>query len=151
MGSNSIRAPEATAAVLDKDGWYRTGDAGWLDADGDLFIHDRIKDMIVSGGENVYPAEVENAIAGHPDVFECAVVGVPDDRWGEAVKAIVVAKPGAPKDPESVIAWTRSRIGGFKVPKSVDYVEAMPRNATGKILRRTLREPYWQGQGRRVG
>ena len=142
--------PDATAAVLDADGWYRTGDAGWLDEDGDLFIHDRIKDMIVSGGENVYPAEVENALAGHPDIFEVAVIGVPDDRWGESVKAIVVPKPGAAQDPESVIAWARARIGGFKVPKSVDFVEAMPRNATGKVLRRVLREPYWAGAGRRV-
>ena len=142
--------PEATAAVLSSDGWYRTGDAGWLDPDGDLFIHDRIKDMIVSGGENVYPAEVENALAGHPDIFEVAVIGVPDDRWGEAVKAIVVPRPGGAQDPESIIAWARARIGGFKVPKSVDFVEAMPRNATGKVLRRLLREPYWQGTGRRV-
>lgn len=142
--------PEATASVLSPDGWYRTGDAGWLDADGDLFIHDRIKDMIVSGGENVYPAEVENALAGHPDIFEVAVIGVPDDRWGEAVKAIVVPKPGSAPDPESIIAWARARIGGFKVPKSVDFVDAMPRNATGKVLRRVLRDPYWEGVVRRV-
>ena len=142
--------PEATASVLSADGWYRTGDAGWLDADGDLFIHDRIKDMIVSGGENVYPAEVENALAGHPDIFEVAAIGVPDDRWGEAVKAIVVPKPGSPADPDSIIAWARARVGGFKVPKSVDFVDAMPRNATGKILRRVLRDPYWAGVGRRV-
>ena len=93
------RQPAATAAAIDRAGWYRTGDAGWLDADGDLFIHDRVKDMIVSGGENVYPAEVENAIDGHPDVSEVAVIGVPDERWGEAVKAIVVLKPDAERDP----------------------------------------------------
>ena len=145
------RQPEATAAAIDADGWYRSGDAGWLDADGDLFIHDRVKDMIVSGAENVYPAEVENAIDGHPDVSEVAVIGVPDDRWGEAVKAIVVARPGAPHDAASIIAWARQRIGGFKVPKSVDFVEALPRNATGKVLRRALRERYWTGQTRRVG
>jgi fatty-acyl-CoA synthase len=145
------RQPEATATALDAAGWYRTGDAGWVDGDGDLFIYDRVKDMIVSGGENVYPAEVENAIDGHPDVAEVAVIGVPDELWGEAVKAIIVAKPGAAADEESVIAWARARIGGFKVPKSVDFVETLPRNATGKVLRRMLRERYWSGQVRRVG
>jgi acyl-CoA synthetase (AMP-forming)/AMP-acid ligase II len=145
------RQPAATAAALDADGWYRSGDAGWVDADGDLFIYDRVKDMIVSGGENVYPAEVENAIDGHPDVSEVAVIGVPDERWGEAVKAIVVPKPDAARDAESIIAWARQRIGGFKVPKSVDFVDALPRNATGKVLRRALREAYWAGRERRVG
>jgi fatty-acyl-CoA synthase len=145
------RQSAASAAAIDSDGWYRSGDAGWLDADGDLFIHDRVKDMIVSGAENVYPAEVENAIDGHPDVSEVAVIGVPDERWGEAVKAIVVAKPGASCDADSIIAWARRRIGGFKVPKSVDFVETLPRNATGKVLRRALREPYWVGRERRVG
>jgi long-chain acyl-CoA synthetase len=145
------RQPEATAAAIDANGWYRTGDAGWLDGDGDLFIYDRVKDMIVSGGENVYPAEVENAIDGHPDVAEVAVIGVPDALWGEAVKAIIVAKPGAAADEASVIAWARKRIGGFKVPKSVDFVDALPRNATGKVLRRMLRERYWSGLERRVG
>jgi acyl-CoA synthetase (AMP-forming)/AMP-acid ligase II len=143
--------PAATASVLDGDGWYRTGDAGWLDGDGDLFIYDRVKDMIVSGGENVYPAEVENAIDGHSDVAEVAVIGVPDERWGEAVKAIIVLKQGVEADEASIIAWARERIGGFKVPKSVDFVEALPRNATGKVLRRMLRERHWPGQGRRVG
>jgi acyl-CoA synthetase (AMP-forming)/AMP-acid ligase II len=145
------RQPAATAAVLDAEGWYRSGDAGWIDRDGDLFIHDRVKDMIVSGAENVYPAEVENAIDGHPDVSEVAVIGVPDERWGEAVKAIVVPKPGAEHDAGSIIAWARRRIGGFKVPKSVDFVDTLPRNATGKVLRRALREPYWRGHERRVG
>ena len=145
------KQPAATAAAIDGDGWYRTGDAGWLDGDGDLFIYDRVKDMIVSGGENVYPAEVENAIDGHPDVAEVAVIGVPDERWGEAVKAIIVPKQGTPADEASIIAWARKRIGGFKVPKSVDFVQALPRNATGKVLRRMLREQYWVGMGRRVG
>lgn len=144
------RQPAATATAIDAFGWYRSGDAGWVDADGDLFIHDRVKDMIVSGAENVYPAEVENAIDGHPDVSEVAVIGVPDDRWGEAVKAIVVPKAGAARDADSIIAWARQRVGGFKVPKSVDFVDTLPRNATGKVLRRALREPYWARQGRRV-
>ncbi|MCR5876185.1 fatty acid--CoA ligase [Phenylobacterium sp. J426] len=144
------KQPDATANTIDADGWLRTGDAGYLDADGYLFIHDRVKDMIISGAENIYPAEVESAIYGHPSVAEVAVIGVPDERWGEAVKAVVVAKPGAVIDPQDVIAFARTRIAGFKVPKSVDVVDAIPRNASGKILRRELREPYWAGRDRRV-
>ena len=141
---------EATANTVDADGWLRTGDAGYLDADGYLFIHDRVKDMIISGAENIYPAEVESAIYGHPAVSEVAVIGVPDEQWGEAVKAVVVPKPGAVVDPQDIIAFARSRIAGFKAPKSVDVVDAIPRNASGKILRRELREPYWAGRDRRV-
>jgi fatty-acyl-CoA synthase len=142
--------PEATAKTLDKDNWLRTGDAGYLDKDGYLYIHDRIKDMIISGGENIYPAEVESAICDHPDVAEVAVVGVPDDRWGEAVKAIVVMKPGKKATSADIIGFTRQRIAGFKTPKSVDFIEALPRNASGKILRRHLRDPYWAGKDRQV-
>jgi acyl-CoA synthetase (AMP-forming)/AMP-acid ligase II len=116
MRGNWQRA-DATAAAIDSEGWYRTGDASWVDADGDLSIHDRVKDMIVSAGENVYPAEVENAITGHPDVSEVAVIGVPDPRWGESVKTVIVPKLGASPSAESVIAWGRQRIGGYKVPK----------------------------------
>jgi len=142
--------PEATAKTVDAEGWLRSGDAGYLDEDGYLFIHDRVKDMIISGGENVYPAEVENAVYGHPDVAEVAVIGVPDPKWGEAVKAVVVRKPGREPTPEEIIAWSRERIAGFKAPKSVDFIDALPRNASGKILRRELREPYWAGLERRV-
>jgi long-chain acyl-CoA synthetase len=142
--------PEATARTIDTEGWLRSGDAGYLDEDGYLFIHDRVKDMIISGGENVYPAEVENAVYGHPDVAEVAVIGVPDAKWGEAVKAVVVRKPGHEPTPEEIIAWARQRIAGFKAPKSVDFIDALPRNASGKILRRELREPYWSGAERRV-
>jgi acyl-CoA synthetase (AMP-forming)/AMP-acid ligase II len=142
--------PEATQKTMSEGGWIRTGDAGYLDADGYLFIHDRVKDMIISGGENVYPAEVESAIYGHPDVLEVAVIGIPDEKWGEAVKAVCVPKPGATIDPDSVIAWARARIAGFKVPKSVDVIEALPRNASGKILRKDLRAPYWAGRERQV-
>jgi long-chain acyl-CoA synthetase len=141
---------EATKATIAEDGWLRTGDAGYLDEDGYLFIHDRVKDMIISGGENVYPAEVESAVYGHPAVAEVAVIGVPDDKWGEAVKAVVVPKPGMTIDPDDIIAFARSRIAAFKAPKSVDVIEALPRNASGKILRRELREPYWAGKTRRV-
>jgi len=140
----------ATAATLDADGWLRTGDAGYMDEDGYLFIHDRIKDLIITGGENVYPAEVESAIYGHPAVAEVAVIGVPDAKWGEAVKAIVVLKPGAPADPAAIIAFARGRIAAFKAPKSIDFIPALPRNASGKVLRRELREPYWAGLERRV-
>jgi len=142
--------PEATAQTLSKNGWVRTGDAASMDEDGYIYIQDRIKDMIISGGENVYPAEVESAIYGHPDVAEVAVIGVPDEKWGEAVKACVVARPGHTVDPDSVIVWARERIAGFKAPRSVDVIEAMPRNPTGKLLRRALREPYWEGLERRV-
>jgi len=141
--------PEATAETLAR-GWLRTGDAGYRDAEGFFYIHDRIKDMVVTGGENVYPAEVENAIFGCPGVADVAVIGVPDAKWGEAVKAVVVAT-GDPPSPEDVIAWARARIAAYKAPKSVDFVEALPRNPSGKVLRRQLREPYWAGQDRSVG
>jgi acyl-CoA synthetase (AMP-forming)/AMP-acid ligase II len=142
--------PDATKKTIDPAGWLRTGDAGYMDADGYLYIHDRVKDMIISGGENVYPAEVENAIFGHPAVADVAVIGVPDPKWGEAVKAMVVRKPGADPKPEEIIAWARERVAGFKTPKSVDFIDALPRNASGKILRRELREPYWRGLERQV-
>jgi acyl-CoA synthetase (AMP-forming)/AMP-acid ligase II len=141
--------PDATAQAI-RDGWMRTGDAAYMDADGYVFIYDRVKDMIVTGGENVYPAEVENAIFGHPDVADVAVIGVPDGQWGETVKAVVVAKPGVEPDAASVIGWARERIAGFKAPRSVDFVAAIPRNITGKILRRELRKPYWEGRDRMV-
>jgi len=142
--------PEKTAETVDKDGWLRTGDAAYMDEDGYIFIHDRIKDMIISGGENVYPAEVENALYEHPAVSEAAVIGVPDETWGEAVKAIVVPKPGAEIAEREIIAFVRERIAGFKTPKSIDIIAAMPRNASGKILRKDLRAPYWAGKERRV-
>lgn len=141
--------PEATAKAI-IDGWFRTGDAGYFDDDGYLYIHDRVKDMIVSGGENIYPAEVENAIFGHPAVADVAVIGVPDDKWGEAVKAIVVLKPGASAAAEDIVTFARSRIAGYKVPKTVDFALTLPRNPSGKILRRELREPFWGGHTRRV-
>jgi long-chain acyl-CoA synthetase len=142
--------PEASARTIDADGWLRTGDAGYLDEDGYVFIHDRVKDMIISGGENVYPAEVENAIYGCPGVAEVAVIGVPDAKWGEAVKAVVAPVDGANLTEADVMRWARERIAGFKAPKSVDFIAALPRNASGKILRRELREPYWANVGRRV-
>jgi acyl-CoA synthetase (AMP-forming)/AMP-acid ligase II len=142
--------PEATASTLRTDGWLRTGDAGTLDKDGYLYIHDRIKDMIISGGENIYPAEVESALCDHPDIAEAAVIGIPDDKWGEAVKAIVVMKPGKTASAADIINFTRERIAGYKTPRSVDFIEALPRNPSGKILRRHLRDPYWAGKDRQV-
>jgi fatty-acyl-CoA synthase len=141
--------PDATNDAL-KDGWMHTGDAAYMDEDGYIYIQDRIKDMIISGGENVYPAQVESAIYGHPAVAEVAVIGVPDDKWGEAVKACVVAKPGKSIDPDDIISWTRERLAGFKVPRSVDVIPILPRNPSGKILRRELRAPYWEGRERQV-
>jgi long-chain acyl-CoA synthetase len=147
--------PEATGEVLSGDGWFRTGDAGWVDAEGYVFLHDRIKDMIVTGGENVYPAEVENALVAHPAVTDAAVIGVPDERWGETVKAIVVRAPGVPGDDEALaadlMASTRERLAHYKCPTSVDFVEVLPRNPSGKILKRELREPYWADRQRNVG
>ncbi len=145
--------PDETASVLSGDGWLRTGDAGWLDADGYLFLHDRIKDMIVSGGENVYPAEVENALLAHPDVTDAAVIGVPDDRWGETVKAVVVRVPGVVDDDAlaaDIIAATRARLAHYKCPTSIDFVEALPRNPSGKVLKRELRLPYWKDSERNI-
>ena len=141
--------PDATAKSI-RNGVFYTGDAGYFDEDGYLFIYDRLKDMIVTGGENVYPAEVENAIFGHPDVADVAVIGVPDDKWGESVKAIIVPNADAKPTPEEIIAWARERIAGYKCPKSVEYIDAMPRNPSGKILRRQLSDPYWEGRDRRV-
>tara|TARA_R110002124_G_scaffold32160_1_gene108445 strand:- start:358 stop:1290 length:933 start_codon:yes stop_codon:yes gene_type:complete len=141
---------EATKESINADGWFASGDAGYFDADGYVYIHDRVKDMIVSGGENVYPAEVENALFGHPAVADAAVIGVPDERWGEAVRACVVLKPDASATAEEIIAFAKTRIAGFKVPKAVDFVEALPRNPSGKILRRELRAPFWAGRERMV-
>ncbi len=142
--------PDATADLFVGNGWLRTGDAGYLDTDGYLYLHDRIKDMIVSGGENIYPAEVENAIYGHPDVAEVAVIGIPDDKWGETVKAVVVARPGSSPTAEGIIAYAREKIAKFKCPRSVDFVDEIPKNPSGKILRRKIREPYWEGAARRI-
>ena len=146
--------PKATsAAFVNRQpaglGWLRSGDAGFL-REGYVFMHDRIKDMIVSGGENIYPAEVENALMQHPAVADGAVIGVPDEQWGEAVKACVVVKGGATSTEREIIEFMRKRIAHFKCPSSVDFMAAIPRNPTGKILKRVLREPYWKGRTRGV-
>ena len=144
------RKPDDTAATFDRDGWLHTGDAGYVDADGYLFLTDRIKDMIVTGAENVYPVEVESALSEHPDVADVAVIGVPDEKWGEAVKAIVVRRPGSELTEDELLTWSRDRIAGFKRPRSVDFAEELPRNPSGKLLKRVLREPHWAGVGRSI-
>jgi acyl-CoA synthetase (AMP-forming)/AMP-acid ligase II len=159
LGEIAVRGPQLmkgywnraddTAAML-RDGWLHTGDAGILDDAGYLYVQDRIKDMIVSGGENVYPSVVENVLYQYPAVAEAAVIGVPDERWGETVKAIVVLRAGAAATAEEIIAFCRGKLAGFERPRSVEFVDALPRTPTGKVLKRVLREPYWSGQSRRV-
>lgn len=145
-----IGRPEATAELITPDGWVRTGDLGRVDEDGFLFIEDRIKDMIITGGENVYSPEVERVLAEHPAIQELAVIGVPDDQWGETVKAVVAFKPDQAVPAEELIAYARERLAGYKTPTSIDVVDALPRNPSGKILKRDLRKPYWADRARQV-
>ncbi len=134
--------PEVTAATLVEDGWLRTGDAAHRDPEGFVFLHDRLKDLIISGGENVYPAEVENALAGHPAVADVAVIAVPHERWGETVKAVVVLREGATLSFDEVLTFSRARLAGYKCPTSLEIVPALPRNASGKVLKKDLRALY---------
>lgn len=136
------KRPEETASALTPDGWLRTGDGGYVDDEGYLFLTDRIKDMIVSGGENVYPVEVEEALAQHPDVVDVAVIGVPDDRWGETVKALIIPAPGSTTTAEELVAFARERLAGYKLPRSIDFVADLPRTPAGKVLKRDLRARY---------
>ena len=141
--------PEETAQAL-RGGWMHTGDGGYMDDDGYVFIADRIKDMIITGGENVYSVEVENVLAQHPAVATCAVIGVPDERWGERVHAVVVPVAGGTLTIEELTTFCRERIAGYKTPRSMEIVEALPLSAAGKVLKRELRRPYWEGQERAV-
>lgn len=141
---------EATAATVDELGWLRTGDCGHFDDDGYLFLTDRVKDMIVSGGENVYPKEAENLLNEHPLVTEASVIGVPHPTWGETVKAVVVLNQGAQITEQELINWLRARLAHYKCPTSVEFVNELPRNAAGKVLKRVLREPYWKGHTRQI-
>jgi long-chain acyl-CoA synthetase len=143
------KLPAETAATLVEGGWLRTGDAGCLDADGYLFIRDRVKDMIISGGENIYPAEVEAALSTHPDVASAAVIGIPSDKWGETVLAVVVAR-NADATERSLIDHCRSRLAHYKCPTKVEFVDQLPMNPSGKVLKRELRQPYWTSQARAV-
>jgi acyl-CoA synthetase (AMP-forming)/AMP-acid ligase II len=131
-------------------GWLRTGDLGRMDAEGYVFLADRKEDKIITGGFNVYPAEVEGALAEHPAVAECAVFAIPDPKWGEAVRAAVTLHPGHAVDPEELIAFCKEQLARFKVPKAIDVFQELPKSAVGKILRRALREPWWQDQERGV-
>ncbi len=141
---------EETAATVNAEGWLHTGDAGFFDAEGYLYLHDRMKDMIVSGGENIYPAEVENVLLSHPSVGDAAVIGVPDEKWGETVKAIIVLANGAILNDADIMEHCRRNLAHYKCPTSVDAIDALPRNPSGKILKRELRAPYWAGRDRRI-
>ena len=142
--------PEATRDAF-RDGWYHTGDAGYLDTEGYLYLVDRVKDMIVTGGENVYSIEVENALASHPAVLQVAVIGIPHDTWGEQVHAVVVLVPGTEAEADELIAHSRDWIAGYKVPKSIEFrAEPLPLSGAMKVLKRELRDPYWEGRDRRI-
>jgi acyl-CoA synthetase (AMP-forming)/AMP-acid ligase II len=141
--------PEATAETL-RDGWLRTGDLGTIDEDGYVYILDRVKDMIISGGENVYSREVEEALHMHPAVADAAVIGVPDEQWGESIKAVVVLAEGQTATEKEIIDFCRGKLAGYKRPRSVDFMTELPRNLSGKVLKKILREPYWQSRDRQV-
>jgi acyl-CoA synthetase (AMP-forming)/AMP-acid ligase II len=142
--------PEATAEAITPDGWLKTGDAGYRNAEGYVFVHDRVKDMIVSGGFNIFPREVEDVLATHDAVAQAAVVGVPDDRWGEAVKAVVVLRPGADVTADELIAMVRDRKGSHHAPKTIDFTDSIPLSPLGKPDKKALRARYWEGSERLV-
>jgi acyl-CoA synthetase (AMP-forming)/AMP-acid ligase II len=143
-----LNRPDATAETVTAEGWLRTGDIGRLDAEGYVYVEDRIKDMIITGGENVYGPEVERVLAEHPHIVDAAVIGVPDPKWGEAVKAVVVVSE--PTSAEDVIAFCRERLAGYKCPLSVEFTDTLPRNASGKLLKRDLRAQYWPSADRKI-
>jgi long-chain acyl-CoA synthetase len=157
VGEVWLRAPNVMAgyykrdaetdAALMPDGWLRTGDGGYCDEDAYLFLTDRIKDMIVSGGENIYPIEVEEVLSQHPGVSDVAVIGVPDERWGETVMALVVRAPAATVDADELVAFARERLAGYKLPRSVEFVDELPRSPAGKVLKRDLRARHRQPDG----
>jgi acyl-CoA synthetase (AMP-forming)/AMP-acid ligase II len=142
--------PEETAKAI-KDGWMHTGDGGYMDDDGFVYIADRIKDMIVTGGENVYSVEVENAVSKHPAVLQCAVIGVPDDKWGELVHACVVPRPGAQVTLEELQEHCKALIANYKIPRGLELLAELPLSGAGKILKNQLREKHWAGRLRKVG
>jgi acyl-CoA synthetase (AMP-forming)/AMP-acid ligase II len=142
--------PKETEEAVTAEGWLRTGDAAYQDEGGYIYLFDRFKDMIVSGAENVYPAEVENVLYDHPAVSEVAVIGVPSEKWGETVKAIVVLAPGAQATEPELIAFSRTKLARYKCPTSVEFRDELPRNSSGKVLKKDLRAPYWAGD-RKIG
>ena len=141
--------PELTSAAV-RDGWMHTGDGGRMDDEGFIYVVDRLKDMIKTGGENVFSAEVENALAKHPAVAGCAVIAIPDEQWGEAVHAVVALTQGGNVSTAELIAHCKSLIAGYKCPRSIQFVETMPLTGAGKVLKTKLREPFWQGRERNV-
>jgi len=143
------RNPEKTAETI-VDGWLYSGDAAYLDQEGYVFLQDRIKDMIVSGGTNIYPNEIESALLEHDDILDVAVIGVPHEKWGEAALAVCVTRSGAELPAASLIEFCRERLGGYKIPRQYLFMDKLPRNASGKILKRVLREPYWKGHERAI-
>jgi long-chain acyl-CoA synthetase len=143
------KRPQETAAAL-RGGWLHTGDMATVDGESWVYIVDRAKDMIITGGENVYSTEVESVLYQHPAVLEAAVIGVPDDEWGEAVKAVVVSRDGKAVSAQELIDHCRRLVASFKCPRSVDFVPALPKSGAGKILKSELRKPYWEGQERMV-
>jgi acyl-CoA synthetase (AMP-forming)/AMP-acid ligase II len=143
------KAPEKTAETI-IDGWLHTGDIGHLDAEGFLYVTDRKKDMLITGGFNVYPSEVEQVIWAHPAVQDCAVIGVPDPQWGEAVKAVVELNPGQSVTAEALIALCKEKLGSVKAPKSVEFMAALPRSTVGKVLKKDLRAQYWADTQRKI-
>jgi acyl-CoA synthetase (AMP-forming)/AMP-acid ligase II len=145
-----LNRPEDTAQAITEQGWLRSGDIGHVGDGGFLFVSDRVKDMIITGGENVYSPEVEQVVAEHPAVAEVAVIGVPDDRWGEAVKAVVALRPGQQATGPEIIEFARERLAHYKCPSTVDIIGALPRNPSGKVLKRTLRTAYWEGRDRQI-
>jgi long-chain acyl-CoA synthetase len=158
-GELLVRAPAAAGGYWNqpyetharfRDGWYYTGDLAYRDEEGLYYIHDRIKDMIVSGGENIYSVEVESAVSLHPAVASVAVIGVPDERWGEAVKALVILREGVACAEKEIIDFCRTRLAAYKLPKSVEFLDEFPMTATGKISKKNLSAPYWAGMDRRV-
>jgi acyl-CoA synthetase (AMP-forming)/AMP-acid ligase II len=143
---NNVEATAEASAF----GWHHTGDIGVIDEDGFVYIVDRKKDMIISGGFNVFPGEVEQVLWSHPAVQDCAVIGIPDEKWGEAVKAVVELKPGMTVEADELIRLAKEKLGGVKAPKTVDFVDTLPRSPVGKVLKKTLREPYWVGHERKI-
>jgi len=143
------RNPQATRETV-RDGWLHTGDVARIDAEGYVYLCDRLKDMVVSGGTNIYPREAETVLLEHPRLADVAVIGVPDEKWGEALLAVCVARGQTP-GVEELIEFCRGRLGGYKIPRQYEFVDALPRNPSGKVLKRVLREPYWRGRGRAIG
>ena len=145
-----LNRPDDTAQAVTEDGWLRSGDVGHAGDGGFLFICDRVKDMIITGGENVYSPEVEQAVAEHPAVAEVAVIGIPDDHWGETVKAMVALRPDHQATEQEIIGFAREHLAHYKCPRTVDIIDALPRNPSGKVLKRTLRAPFWKGHDRQI-